>query len=111
MSGSDLLRLVNRPVETITVPEWGEVHVRGLSVLEYDRFEVESAKSEARQAITGWILRYGVVDAKGVHLFNDSQVAELNNLPAGIGTPLARAIYRLSLATADAEKKSPATAD
>lgn len=111
MQADELLRLARRPIETLNVPEWGETCVRGLSVSEYDRFEMESAKGESKEPDVGWLLRFGVVDANGVHVFGDSHVPQLNTLPARIGTLLSRAIYRLSLAGVDVEKKSPATND
>lgn len=110
MNADELLKLATLPVEKITVPSWGEVSIRGLTVPEYDRFEAESAKN-GMMPHNGWLLRYGVIEEDGKHKFDDSHVEKLNAIPAVIGNPLTRAILRLCGIGGEVKKKSPAAAE
>lgn len=86
-----------RAVEKITVPLWGEVYVRGLSAAEYDRFEAAGVKGESKEYTpnTSMLLRLGVVDADGKHVFTDSDLTSLANLSAEVVRPLVKTIFRL----------------
>lgn len=100
MTAMELLAKCQRPVEKIAVPQWGTVHIRGLSADEYDRFEAagihEVDGKRKYVSHTPTLLRFGVVDADGKHVFADSHLPELAAIPAAVSRPLEVAILKLS---------------
>ncbi len=100
LTAAELLTKCQRPVEKITVPQWGEVYIRGLSAAEYDVFEAAGVREVdgKRKYVshTPTLIRFGVVDADGKHVFSDSNLTELASIPAIISRPLELGILKLS---------------
>lgn len=100
MTGADYLKLLKRPIEKLTVPQFGEVHVRGLTAPEYDTLEMKSVKQiEGKDAFvlnTAFAIRYGMVNADGSHVFTDADLPALANLPNAVARPLRVKILNLS---------------
>lgn len=86
-----------RKPEKITVPLWGEVFVRALSCSEYDRFEAAGAKKDSKEFTpdTAMLIRLGVCDESGKHIFSDADLISLESLSAEVTRPLVKAIFRL----------------
>lgn len=109
MDAKAYLELVKRPTEKITVPQWGEVFIRGLSLAEYDRYERLSYREVPGKPMefhsnTAALIRYGVVDENGKHVFGDDHLEQLADLPAEIVRPLREKIFRLCGVGADLGK-------
>ncbi len=99
MTAVDYLKLCERPVKKITVPLFGDVHVRGLSAPEYDAFEHASARGSGSTTEfipnTACLIRYGMVREDGSHIFSDEDLPGLANMPAEVSRPLRAEIMRL----------------
>ena len=99
MTALDYLRKIQRPIETITVPQWGEVRLRGLSAAEWDLHEAASVKGEGKASTyvsdTATLIRFAVVDEAGKPVFDDTHLVALGELPAEVSRPLVKAIFKL----------------
>ncbi len=104
MIAAEYLKLLKRPVEPLTVPQFGEVYVRGLSAPEYDQYEHASVKGDKFIPDTPTLIRYGMVDADGNHVFSDADLPALADLPSEVARPLRAQILKLSGIGADLGK-------
>jgi hypothetical protein len=101
MDAKGYLELLKRPVEKIVVPQWGEVLIRGLSSSEYDRYERASYREVPGKGVefhsnTAVLVRYGVVNDAGQHVFSDDDLPALaDKLTAEIARPLRAGIFKL----------------
>ena len=82
-----------RRIEKITVPGFGDVHVRGLTAAEYDEFEagcvVGDGDAKTSRANRPLLLRHCVVTAEGTKVFRDDQIEMLAGLDSWITSPIA----------------------
>jgi hypothetical protein len=107
MTAIDYLAKLQVKTKTVNIPSLGDVHLRGLNMIEYGRFEDASEtdkETNAFKANNAMLIRLGVVDETGKHVFDDSHLPALANLPAVEGRRIARVIYELSGVLAPSDK-------
>ncbi len=97
-TADDLLKAAKRSpvVKVENVPQWGTVYIRGLSTHEYTIFDSSGVKvgSDTYAAQNAVMLRYGIVDENGKHIFGDEHIEDLADLPAEVTRPIIKALYR-----------------
>lgn len=99
-TAADYLSKIVSPQETVTVPQWGDVTIRGLTAEEWDRHESASVRPGADGkseyvSDTASLIRYAVVNEAGANVFSDAELPQLRTLPAEIARPLVKAIFKL----------------
>lgn len=90
------------PRETVDVPGFGPVTVRGITGAEYARYEEastvpgEKGEPPTFRADRGTLVRLAVIDPQtGAHVFTDADVPRLRDLPYAVLAPICHAAGRL----------------
>ncbi len=99
-TAADYLSKIVTPRETVTVPQWGDVLLRGLTADEWDCHESASVRpgpdgNREYVSDTATLIRYAVINETGANVFTDAELPQLKTLPAEIARPLVRAIFKL----------------
>ena len=89
MNKNTLLSVANKIVETINVPEWGEVKLRRLSFAEIDKFN--SFQSSPVDGFA-WLVICAVCDEDGKKIFSEEDAEQIKSLPAEIVYPIGQAV-------------------
>jgi len=89
-----------RKIVQVDVPDFGTVHVKGLSAAEYDDFEascivVGESGDMTRRANRPHLIRHCVVTPEGTKVFRDDQIEMLAGLDSWITTPIANKAMEL----------------
>ena len=109
----EILAAVDRPVETVSVPEWGgEVLVQGLTGVQRDDLEMSIISTNGKKTpnvdmhnLRAKLCALCMVDESGKRLFADADVRELGRKSASALQRVFEAAQRLSgLSNADVEE-------
>lgn len=98
------------PRQEVVTPD-GNILVRGMTSLEYGQYMDEmiigkGINSRFRFKYSrAYLMMLGCINLDGSQIFTESDIGKLNDMPASISEPIARAILTLSGMTTEAQEE------